>query len=103
MVSEEEMELLKRNSMSPERARLCILIFVCLVTAMLAGFTAIAMNGDIDWTAHHEYLGSEWDEEKVIHIGWATQGVLAFSTMAFFLLSIYLLMMQAVEKGKGPK
>jgi hypothetical protein len=104
MFSDEELENLKKEGLTPEESRLYILVFVCLLTAVLAGLTVFAMNGDIEWTVHHnDYYGGEWDEYRVLHIGPATQGFLGFTTMGFFLLSIYLLMVRAAEKGKGGK
>ena len=93
MLSEKDMEKLKAESMSPERWRLLRIASVCLLTALLAGLTVVAMNGTIEWTVHHETpLGDGWDEEKVLHFGPVLQGFLGFITMSFFLLSIYLLM-----------
>jgi len=99
MVSEEELEKLKAESMTPEQWELTIIVSVCLLTALLAGFTVIAMSGDIEWTVHHTSQYGDWYEDKVIHFGWLLQGFLGFSTMGFFLLSIYLLMVRATEKG----
>ena len=103
MFSEEEMEKLKAESMTPEQWKLIIVVAVCSLTALLAGFTVISMGGDIEWRAHHTFQGGEWYEDKVIHFGPLLQGFLGFSTMGFFLLSIYLLMVRAAEKGNGGK
>jgi len=93
MISEKEMEKLKAESMSPEQWKILKIFAVFLVTALLAGFTVVAMNGTIEWTVHHDYPpGNDWYEEKVLHFSPLLQGFLGFLTMSFFLWSIYLLM-----------
>ncbi len=101
MLSEKDMEKLKAESMSPERWRLIKIVSVCLLTALLAGFTVVAMNGDIEYTVHHSNgYGTDWDEYKVLHIGPLLQGFLGFLTMGFFLLSLYLLMTIRTDQPK---
>lgn len=100
MISEKEMERLKAESMSPEQWKLLKILAVCLVTAMLAGFTVVAMNGTIEWTVHHEGRYNDWDETKTVHFGPVLQWFLGFLTTSFFLLSIYLLMGVHADRSK---
>jgi hypothetical protein len=87
-----DLEKLKAASISPERWRTIKIVSVCLLTALLAGFTVVTMNGDIEYTVHHsDGFGSDWDEYKVLHFGPLLQGFLGSLTMGFFLLSIYLM------------
>ena len=102
MISDNELEKLKAEGMTAGEWRFFKTVTVCLLTALLAGLTVIAMNGDIEWTVHHTIpYDNEWYEHKVVHFGPLLQGFLGFSTMSFLLLSIYLLMVRAAEKGKG--
>ncbi|MHC1680347.1 MAG: hypothetical protein AB9860_03740 [Methanomassiliicoccales archaeon] len=89
MISDKEMEKLKAESMTAEQWDIYKTVALCLLTALLAGFTVIVMNGDIEWTVHHTDGYNDWYEDKVIHFSPLLQGFLGFLTTSFFFLSIY--------------
>lgn len=96
----EDTERFKSEGMSAEQWGVFMAVTVCLVTALLAGFTVVAMDGTIEWTEHHTDQYNDWYEEKVIKFGPMLQGFLGFLTMSFFLLSIYTLMVVHSSRSK---